>query len=495
MSRKNRGQSNTPTPGDSADLQGQDVEDNETSQNDAQDLTEGLGNSDEDSSDVGSDQSWAGAEDVSGLDSDLLLDDATQVQKLGAGAEEAFVVPSDAINADGVVSTDVTNAPSLESGVVEAPTVDSQDVQGTAGDATIEPAPEPSAETATAAPEPIPAPAPVEEAAQDHATLPIRQRLAGLLEADALAALDNKGLILFEEKRMLPVKTSHNEWPVDLRRTKDMTTWSDGALVDWLNGEINTPRNVLAEALADELYRRYKLPANWSLESASAFIATGVKPEYTLSGVLIADRARDNTPLNHWAFKDIKAGLLDEIEIGTHSKDDLVSALRSRLGLSNATSQEKILESLNANTDEATMDDSILDARLSSFKAAMTPQGKVLSAISAGEAQASLWSIILDVLKRDPQTFQEGWVKLLNFVNTEYNTLFTPERARKGWAQIKLPKTTLATFEDVLTLLINTRNGATRMQDAKQHKIVHMLRYATEEQRMNVVNFYTVHGQ
>lgn len=510
MSRKNRGNSNTPAADDNTELDSQDVTGNETTQNEAQDPTEGLETGNESNGDVDGDQSGAGSEDVAGLDADLSDDNAQPIPSPDDVAEEVFLVPDNVVKADGVVKVEVTHAPVLEAPVNEAPAVDKPDEQGTAGDAPIEPAPEPVTEPVVTGTEPDPEPAPfVEESNEDIAgveepeptpeptpvVLPIRQRLIGQMESDALAALDNKALILFEEKRMMPTKTSHNEWPVDLRRTKDMNTWTDGALVDWLNGEIKTPRNVLAETLTDELFRRYKLPSNWTLESAATFIKTGVKPAYTTSGVLVEDRARDTTPLNHWAFKDIKAGLLGEIDTGDNSKDDLVKALRKRLGLSNATSQEKILESLTSDTDEATMDDTILDAKLNEYKAAMTPKGKVLSAVSAGEAQSVLWGIISSVLKRDPQTFHEGWVKLLNFVNSEYATLFTPERARKGWAQIKLPKTVLATFEDVLTLLIMTRHGATRMQDAKQHKIEHMLRYATEAERMNVVNFYTVHGQ
>lgn len=501
MSRKNRGHSSAPTADENTELEGQDVTGGETSQDNAQDLTEGLENNDESNSNVGADQSGPGSEDGAGLDTDLSddLEPSHPVSPAVGEGDDVFLVPAGVVKADGVVSIEVANAPVLETPIDETSALDKPDEQSQDGNATTDPAPEPSAETVVVEPTPDPIPAQVAEEelapAPTPAVLPIRQRLAGKLESDALAALDNKALILFEEKRMLPNKTSHNEWPVDLRRTKDMNTWSDGALLDWLNGEISTPRGVLAEALGDELFRRYKLPSNWTLESAATFIATGVKPAYTASGVLLEDRSRDTTPLNHWTFKDIKAGLLGEIKTGTHSKDSLVKVLRQRLGLSNATSQEKILESLTTDADEASMDDTILTAKLSEFKAAMLPNGKVLSSISAGKAQVVLWNTIADVLKRDPQTFHEGWLKLLNFVNTEYSTLFTPERARKGWAQINLPTTTLATFEDVLTLLINTRHGATRMQDAKMHKIEHMLRYASEAERMNVVNFYTTHGQ
>lgn len=507
MGRKNRGNNtDVPAEGESTELVGQVVDNEETSQAASGDVVDDVGAKDEDSSDVGGPGAEPGTENADlELGSDLHEDsgsvspvdlevDPAQPKLLDilspeehAAIQEVIVpVESVTIAEDGAVIVNVPEVPVNEAPVPEAPAVVQPDVQS---EASPEPAPEPEAE-------PEPAPVPEEpEVAEKPAVVTLRQKLIGKLEADALAAFDSASLTLFDEKRVMPNKTSHNEWPVDIRRTKNMNTWTDGALVDWANGEIKTPPAVTAEALHDELYRRYRLPGNWTEAAAIEFINTGKKPEATASGVLLEDRTRSAAPLHHWTFKEIKAALLGEIDTLNHATEDLVKVLRQRMGLSNATSQENILASLTNGTDEASMDNTLLDAKLNEYKQAMTSKGANLSADTASKAQVVLYETIRKVMGRDPQAFHEGWLKLLNFVNTEYNVLFTPEKARKGWSMMQLSATAGRTFEDVLTLLLNTRHPATRAADARQHNIERMLKYVTEHERQNVIGFYQQLGQ
>lgn len=501
MSKKNRGNSpELSAEAELAELMAQDAGGEQTSQNEPEGSVIDNGTVDESNGTVGSAGSEPGTEDATG---ELVTD-----------------LPADS-GPEGV-SVELTNediaAPEIDGTIPETPALDNADASSEASDPASGSEPvflelAPAIEEPAAVPEePVIAEqvaqvasvtkvgdAVVVEVAESEVERPavqkLRERLAGVLDGDALAAFDSVALTLFDEKRVIPQKTSHLEWPVDIRRTKNMSTWTDGALVDWANGEIKTPPGIEEAALHDELYRRYRLPGNWTESAAVHYINTGVKPAYTDKGVLIEDRTRATAIIQHWTFKELKAALLGEIDTLGHATEDLVKVLRQRLGLSEATSHEKILESLNTDTDEVTMDNVLLDAKLSEFKNAITSKGANLSADSAGKAQKVLAETIRKVMAREPQAFHEGWLKLLNFVNAEYNTLFTPEKARRGWAQINLSVSAVRTYEDVLTLLINTRNPATRAQDVKQHNIERMLKYVSEADRQNVIQFYQSAGQ
>lgn len=509
MSKKNRGNNTgTSVQDGTTEVVGQVADVNETSQEAPESALSDNGVVDESNGDVGGVGAEPGAEnadtelvaDVSPVPEsdvapvDVLTDpvaptlgDLLSTEEQEALAEVIVPVESVTRNGDGSLTVNVSEEPTDDIVEPEAPALDQSNDQGEGSDDTRTVQPPVVEEPAPLASEPE-----AEEVVEPEkpAVVSQRKRLEGKLEADALAAFDAAGLTLFEEKRVMPNKTTHLEWPVDIRRNKNMTTWTDGALLDWANGEIKTPAAVSAEALWDELYRRYRLPGNWTEASAVEYLNSGKKPEATARGVLLEDRTRAASPLNHWTFKEIKAALLGEIDTLSHSKEDLVKVLRQRLGLSSATSQEKLLDSLNETTDEVTMDNTILEAKLNEYKQAMISKGANLSAASAGEAQVSLYDVIRKVMARDPQSFHEGWLKLLNFVNAEYNTLFTPIRARKGWNQMKLSVSAGRTFEFLMTLLIDTRHPATRVQDARQYNIERMLQNVTEQDRQNVIGFY-----
>lgn len=516
MGKKNRGNGTGTSAQDATnEVVGQVADNEETSQEAPEGAVIDNGAKDEGSSDVGGSGAELGAENADGeLVADLPAVEEPQLATVDLEADpeqpklldilspeeqaaiQEVVIPADSVTIaeDGAVTVNYTEptaeAPVDEAPITEAPAVVQPDVQSEASPEPVIQQPPAIAEPASVSQEPAP-----EAEPEKPAVVSLRKKLEGKLEADALAAFDSASLTLFDEKRVMPNKTSHLEWPVDIRRTRNMNTWTDGALVDWANGEIKTPPGIAAETLHDELYRRYRLPGNWTEAAAIEFINTGKKPEATASGVLLEDRTRAAAPLHHWTFKEVKAALLGEIDTLSHKTEDLVKVLRQRMGLSNATSQDKILASLNDGTDEATMDNTLLEAKLAEYKNAMTSKGANLSQVSAGEAQVVLYNTIRKVMGRDPQTFHEGWLKLLNFVNAEYNVLFTPEKSRKGWSQMKLSTTAGRTFEDLLTLLLNTRNPATRAQDARQYKLERILQYVTEPERQNVINFYQQLGQ
>ena len=329
----------------------------------------------------------------------------------------------------------------------------------------------------------------VEDATSLEAADDLRTELTGHLPDSAIASWPEEYLILYKRTGKYPDLTKRGNLPVDIRRKGDLRVWSGSELEDWLDGFILTPRGVEPEDIQAEIYKRWKLPGNWPLAAAKAYIFNGEKPEYTKSGVLVDDATRNNSAIAHWSYKDLRAALLGEIE-SRFSKDELVSHLRQRMGLNESFGETALLKDLEQQP-EVSMDDVLLKAKLEEYRVAMTKNPQYLTEETAGKAQKMLYDAIRKVMKRDPADFTEGWLILLNFINVEYNKLFYPERARIGWSQVGLNKTALSTFEDLLTLMIFSREPRTRKSAAQIYKPEQILRHVPNEQeRQNVINFY-----
>jgi hypothetical protein len=319
----------------------------------------------------------------------------------------------------------------------------------------------------------------------------LRADLTGVLTADALAAWDRDTLLTYVETKAQPTKTARGSWPIDLRRGQSMINWTGGELADWVDGLILTPKGMDEELIYDELYKRYRLPNNWTHEAVKLFVQTGEKPAVTEHGVLIEDRMRDRKTPSQWTHLELRSALLDQIE-SEHSKEDLVESLKARLGLSAEFSGQRILETLADTPTEASMDNILLKSKLDEYKDAMSKYGKNLTDDTAGKAQVMLYKAIRQVMARDSVGFTEGWNILLDFVNTNYTLLFLPEIARRGYNQLGISKSAALTFEDLMSLLIHTRVPGTRQREAKIYKLDNILRYVpNEEERQNVILYYS----
>lgn len=318
----------------------------------------------------------------------------------------------------------------------------------------------------------------------------LRARLKGVLPDDALLAWDYKSLLLFDQTGAIPLRTPRGEWPVDIRRRRVIKDWSSNALMDWVDGAIKTPRGIDEHDIYEELARRNRLPGNWSHEQIHTYVKEGTRPAYTDKGVLVDDVMRASNPLSHWTHLEIRSALLEEIE-SPHSKEDLVDALRMRLGLNNTYSAKRLLDTLADSPTEANMNNSLLKSKLEEFKEVMKKPKMHLSDETAGNAQTALGKTLRKLLQRDPAEFTEGWQIVLNFVNENYSTLFTPEIRYRGWSQLALNKPQAATYEDLLTLIIATRTPATRRNPSTPVVLETVLRHVADEQsRSNVMNFY-----
>jgi len=319
----------------------------------------------------------------------------------------------------------------------------------------------------------------------------LRALYSRILPEDALKGWDFATLFLYHESRVQPAKTRRGNWPVDIRRQRTLTDWSSDELLDWVDGSIKTPKGVDEQALEEELYKRFRMPGNWTVEAAKHYALTGERPEYTSQGVLKDDATRKAKSIHHWQYKELRSALLKEIDTD-FTEEELLEQLRQRLGLTQSFSAARLLDSLPEMPSEANVDNMLLKSKLEEYKNIMSKNGSNLTEATAATAQVILYKAIRLVMQRDTQSFYEGWNILLDFINENYNTLFISDKARRGWAQMKVSKSASSTFEDLLTLLIHTRRPAGRVQEAKLYDLNHILRYVTsEEERNNVVIYYS----
>lgn len=375
----------------------------------------------------------------------------------------------------------------------DLPEPSAEDVSGDPALEGEEAAPEAPADESQDEGEPEPEEEPVTEApvlSGKPAIEILRELLYGKLPADALQAWDLKQLQEYKETGLQPALTKRGNWPTDLRRGRNVRAWDASVFLDFLDGTINVPNSMDEEEIYDEIYRRYNIPSNWTIEAAVTYINGGGKPAYTANNVLVEDRMRDSKTLSQWSFLEIRTALLGEIE-SKFSKEELVGALRTRLGLQETYSAKRLLDNLNESPTEASVNNILLKSKLDEFLVVMTKNPKHLTEQTAGAAQTMLYRAIRSVMQRDSQSFHEGWIIILDFINENYNKAFTEEKVRKGYSQMGISGGAAATFEDLMTLLVHTRKPASRVRDAKLYNLPNILRHVTSEQeRTNVIHFY-----
>ena len=96
------------------------------------------------------------------------------------------------------------------------------------------------------------------------------------------------------------------------------------------------------------------------------------------------------------------------------------------------------------------------------------------------------------VMKTDYAEFSEAYRSLLKYVDTNYHKLFSPTQVRRGWDHMELSSVNLSVYDRLLTLIIGTRNGATRRQDVRQYKMDYILEHIVNaKERENIETFYS----
>lgn len=312
----------------------------------------------------------------------------------------------------------------------------------------------------------------------------------GKLTVDEIEASSRSVLLKYLNEGIRQTRSKRGNFPIDVRRPDNIKLWNATVLTDWLEDYIILPTGISTEQVWDEIYRRYKIPGNWTHDAAKDYVLTGNSAAVGPSGILIRDRQRDAKTLDQWTYFEVKCALLGEIK-SKFSQSELVRQLRRRLFLNETFSEERLLKGLNETPMEATVDNTLLKTKLEEYKKHMSRYGQHLTEESAAQAQTMLYNSIRQVMAREYAEFHEGWTILLDFINENYNGIFTPEKARRGWGSLKLNGKARMFFENILTLMIHTRSVVNRRNEAKLYNMDYVLQHVpSERERNNVVTFY-----
>lgn len=331
------------------------------------------------------------------------------------------------------------------------------------------------------------------KAALDYTAWPLadlRAKIKTALGDEPAAAWSREDILLYLQVGAYPAKTQRGNWVYDSRRTALVTAWTADELLDFVEGRLKFDTHFDQGLAWEEAYRRYKAPPAWTHDDFREYVCTGVKPDYTASGLLVNDRQRDNKRPGHLTFKEIRGALLGEIEIKV-PREELMAQYRLRMNVGNGFSDDRLLQSLASSPTEVSMDNTFLVAKLEEYKTAMTRNEDTLSEATAGQAQAMLYKAVRALLKREFNEFNEGWNLLLDFVNENYAALFDPYKARRGWSQINLNATQLRFFEDLMSLVIATRDPIGRSNAARAYNLEVVMHHLPEEnERQNLQVYY-----
>jgi len=321
--------------------------------------------------------------------------------------------------------------------------------------------------------------------------LTLREELAGKLPKEWLETWGDDALRRFKETGEKQRKTLRGNWPSDARRHPSPTKWRINELKDAIDGFIKIKDTETEELVWQELYARYRLPGVWSREEAWMCIEHGVYPKKTPSGLWVNDTQREAKSLADFQYVELRAAILGEIET-KFSREELVNAIRDKLCLKSSYDENYLIKKIFPEDNLSMNDrDVMLKSKLEEYKSVMAPASGEVSDEIAGAAQTMLWDQISKVMARPYPEFREGWNIILDFVNENYNILFKPELAYRGWRNLGFSGVKVTTFEEILALIINTRSTKNRMVQAGIFKPETVIRRITNENiRQNILAFY-----
>lgn len=294
----------------------------------------------------------------------------------------------------------------------------------------------------------------------------------------------------YKETGVRQTLTPRGNYKYSRVRSFDITNWSADELLDWAEGRIEAHPSVPESVLLDELYSRWMIPSNYTPADAKQFALNYVFPEAVASGELVNDRRREACALEDMTFAmlcSIRLGEVNTKYSTTEAHERLKVVIRSTSDedVVAALEQYKSGRPLMTNNIEQVI--SVLDARKKLFK----DHGAQLTELTIGNNQKALYNHLRRICKLDYAEFAEAWRSILRYVDNNYAELFVANRVRRGWGTLELSPGHLATFDRLLTLLVGTRNAATRHEDVKAFKLDYILEFiATGNERENILSFY-----
>lgn len=322
-----------------------------------------------------------------------------------------------------------------------------------------------------------------------YSTGQLRLTLAPAVGKDQSEAWSREEMLMYLIKGLYPQKTARGNWVYDSRRGHRVKAWTASELSDFIDGKLKLDPHVDVSTVWEEAFARYKIPPNWTIEAFVQYVCNGSTPEYTATGLLLNDRYRDAKRVHHLTFREIRGALLGEIQT-KFTPEELMTQYRNRLGIGKSYSTERLLAEMPNQPNEVSMDNSVLRAKLEEYKSGITKNPGTQTDETAGACQGMLYKAIRDVIKRDFNEFVEGWNIILDFVNENYTTLFDPYKARRGWSQVALSKAQLTLFEDLLTVIVATREPGNRAKKQTYNLEVVLRHLPEENQRQNLFMYY-----
>lgn len=298
--------------------------------------------------------------------------------------------------------------------------------------------------------------------------------------------------IATETKPKLTKSGFYQDSPV--RAAKGSLEWTKPELVAFLKGELPASKNAVDSQLIEAIYRKWLIPFAWSEQQARDYVLRNITPKQTSDGVWIQDQTREYRRAFEWTFLELRAwarGLITPGRFAT--EEDLVSELRIRLNMT-APLSGQMLKQLLSNLPEEPVKMSLqyIEEALKEYEAGMA-LGKPLTEKDAAAFQAKFYRTLNRVLNEKGRDFTEGWGRILNFVNTHSNSLFSLTAAYRGFGQLNLSDRDRKNFEQLLTLIMRTSNAATRREQVKGINFNYVLRgILNEDVRHQIQAFYNL---
>lgn len=293
------------------------------------------------------------------------------------------------------------------------------------------------------------------------------------------------------KKNILPAKTHRDNWVTDVRRAKDLKTWTLSECLDFVEGLLRLGKDVDIEQVWGEIFHRFKIPGNATREDVKAFVLNQTPIPATESGQLLHDVTRDAKPVEFWTYVDLRAALLGEIKT-PHDKATLVKALRNILGVSEQYSEERLLDTLTTER-YASMKDTLLVSKLEEYKKARMTKGNFVNPKLHGDAHAMFYRLVAKLFTREYREFKEAWTIVLDFVKREENTLFNIKRRYEHWSMVSLTGTDLRAAEDLTNLLTMSADPVVRNQGLSEDVIRNLTRHlCTDDQMQMLFTYYAI---
>lgn len=315
--------------------------------------------------------------------------------------------------------------------------------------------------------------------------------LEGKLEQRALDEWPVKALLEFKESGKRISVTKRGNYEQSRLRPLRPSKWSIDELLDWVDGNLIGHRNTKPEDIWAEIYLRWQIPDNYTEDAATTYIKTGATPPRTEHGLLVEDRRRINADIKDLTFPELCSMYLGKIE-SPFNHDTLKKRIKHVARVITEDHFDEIISKFESGeVNMSAMTDQIIGAFEARKELYRKYGGRVTDQQLAVNTKA-IYNSLRRVMKADYGTFAETWRVILKYVDTHYNTLFHPSQLRRGWPLIDLTGGNLYVLDRLLTLIVGTRNPATRREDIRFYKLDYILEHVTNaKERENIIAFYS----